>query len=514
MSSGPINPSHALRAAGFPDTEHSIELRDLRKNRETIAAVAARILSSANSSSAAAPVQGHTVGPLSAGGDAVAQVIESICHRIMSSSQRTDNLEAVSRAVIVTARNGNLDDLSKLLSGEVKVSPADLGLALCAASRSGEEDVVRFLLSKVGDVTGEDLGKAVILAAGSGHINIVEFLLGEGRPIGKADLEAAIRLACQKGHDAIAIKLLKSGSSDENFMALSMRIAMEYSRVPVLEACLSHRLYSLGDLLILASATGGVKIVENILNRGGFGDETLKAAISDAAKNNRLETVQFFLSSKSIPKKLKKALLKDAVLAAARHNRSELIKALSVSSEDLKKPVLAAAESGSLDALQVLLSYGDSSFIYDLGQIVFDAARNNNSKLISTLGLLQGGIPQKVLENAVVSAVRSKSLEALKVLFSDGRSISKEALGQAVEYAAEHPSPAVLEVLLDGRSVSAEALGTAIWAAARDNHPDFIPHLLRLGGDISLQALKEAKGIAERNRRDDVILALKPYMRS
>uniref|UniRef100_A0A7S4EBH4 Uncharacterized protein n=1 Tax=Pelagomonas calceolata TaxID=35677 RepID=A0A7S4EBH4_9STRA len=117
----------------------------------------------------------------------------------------------------VAAKAGNLDEIKRLLEGDVRL--CDSRTALRVASMAGDTDTINLLLKRGAKVNraARDGKTALHAACQNGQIDAVRLLLGKGAKVDRVDKEKTtpLHVACELGHAEVARLLLEKGAKPD-----------------------------------------------------------------------------------------------------------------------------------------------------------------------------------------------------------------------------------------------------------------------------------------------------------
>ena len=129
--------------------------------------------------------------------------------------------------LLEAARNGNEDDVARLLRLGAKVAAIDDDgfYPLHLASREGHDKVVRLLIEKGARIDARSMDEwgpgetALHSASWKGHDKVVRLLIGKGANIedGDSELRSPLLCASSTGHDKVVRLLIDKGARIDAF---------------------------------------------------------------------------------------------------------------------------------------------------------------------------------------------------------------------------------------------------------------------------------------------------------
>lgn len=262
----------------------------------------------------------------------------------------------------------------------------------------------------------------------------------------------------------------------------------------------------LDTILHEAVLYGDVEAIRKQLSTRTIDPDKLQGLIEEAIVNGHPEIIRSLLSDERV---LTRGQLGDVVKIAAENDQVLAIRELLSDGRTLTKSkmdiaVEYAADKGHVNAIRELLSNGRKLSENGLYTALKAAIENGHADAIQELlsGERQLELEERELINLVETAIKHNQLAACQILLSDGRTLTEDQLGQAVEAAAIHGDDndiAILRFLLSDRRVTEGQLASALIYAAMGDSVEAIRELLSGGRTVTEeQMVKAVKWAVER----------------
>ena len=354
-------------------------------------------------------------------------------------------------AIVEASANGDIDSLKLLLKYRKKERYQDyLGLALSWAATL---EIVRLLLENGAAADEMNYLDEIPLvdASSEGNIEAVKLMLNHGAK--KYLPEALVGAIDNKRTDII--ELLTQHVDDESWFVSGtvpgLVLESMFGDIENVQLYLNHGAEKYLDwALEAASKEGHTEIVKLLFDYGVEVDDYDMfdtAALVEASRNGKTDTVRFLLEQLGIMNRLGLALR-------------------------------AASGEGHLDIVHLLSEYGDAE---DLGYALFEASRSGHMKVIKFL----------IKCDVFVDFQDEEQNTALIIAGGNGHTDSAELL---IECGAE--------VNLQNN------LGTsALMAASQANHTDVMKLLLKYGANVNLKD-NNGQTAAKLTNNDDILALL------